>query len=220
MIQRMSFYIIQPVQQYKTGVNFARKKISDIRKAWETKYGASYQAEVDSIPYLDQELEKKFDDINLNNLQEEQKMTAIDETGLTETLKQTKSLLAEKPRLAFQDEKDDVTVICEAIEFKAEKVFFKIRIKNNSSSHFLTGVMNLIINKKGERPLVNYPFFISSRPIILPAKEFVILYGTKDIQVEKGDSLTFELIDRYKRIRFAIKILVKIISLRKKRSSK
>jgi hypothetical protein len=200
------YKLYNPNQYSEDPILFAKTKIKAIRDYLTRVKGSAYQADVDSIPYLDQELEQKYEDLNFKKLPAEQIMVALDTISLVETIKQTKEFVSEKSRLKLQDSAAGVRLSCETINFIGGRMFVKLKIRNYSESDFLTGQMYLSVKKKGGALIKNYPDYISSRPIVLPGKEFAFIYGTKDVSLEKNDSLVFELSDRYNKKNFTINI--------------
>lgn len=201
--------------QYSKKIADAKKKIEDIRSYWSrTKKG--YQPEIDSIPYLMQDLEKKYPDINYGSIRAEQIMVALDTQKVEDAIKVTRELIAEKPRLTFSDSINNIKASCEGIKFIGEKAYYKVRIQNNDTTDFLTGVMSVNHVKKDGSITKNYPDYVSSFPIILPGKEFFIVYSAKNIEVGDNESLSFEINDRLKKVKLGIPIPGKIYNEEKK----
>jgi tetratricopeptide (TPR) repeat protein len=185
-------------------IDFAKKKIQTIRDLFTRTKGSAYQLE--AIPYLNQDLEKKYESINFNAPPDEQEMEKIDSSTYNELVKNSKSLLSEKPKLSLQDSANNVKLTCESISFKGDKVYYRLKIQNNSPDEFLTGVMQLSAIKKDGSVIKNKPGYISAFPIVLPGKEFFIVYEAKDIDVTDKEALYFELSDRLKKTKLKIDV--------------
>jgi hypothetical protein len=190
--------------QYSTKIESAKKKISDIRSYWN-RTRQNYQPLVDSIPYLAQEFESKYPTINFN-VRKEQQFTVLDSIPVSEAVRITKELLKENPKFAFRDSINNVTVSCDAIKFIKEKAYYRIKIQNNDTTDFLMGTMAINHIKKDGATVKNYPDFISAFPIILPGKEFTIVYSAKDLDVQNEERLAFEINERLKKLKFTIPI--------------
>jgi|GEM_PF-3146761 len=183
--------------QFNAGakIDFAKKKIDAIRAYLTRTKGSYYQLE--AIPYLSKDLEKKYESINFTAPPEEQAFIKINSDGYNESIKTGKELLAEKPRLTIADSSANIKLTVQAISFKEGDAYFKFVITNNSSAEFLTGPMQLSLVKKNGT-VKSDPAYISSFPIILPGKEFVIVYKTKVIEVNDKDVLFLDINDRLK----------------------
>ncbi len=84
---------------------------------------------------------------------------------------------------------------------------------------FLTGAMQLNLIKKNGNTIKNNPNYISSFPIVLPGKEFFIVYVTKEIFVDDKDILSFNLTDRLKKNALKVSIPGSSYNEEKKRGS-
>jgi hypothetical protein len=185
-------------------IDFAKKKIETIRQYLTRIKGSTYQLE--AIPYLNQDLEKKYESINFSAPPDEQVMAKIDSAGYNESVKASKELLTQKPRLSLQDSSNNIKLTCESISFKGDKVAYRFKIQNNSTEEFLTGPMQLSVIKKDGSVVKDNADFISSFPIVLPGKEFFIVYQTKDVAVTDKEALYFELSDRLKKTKLKVDV--------------
>ncbi|MDB5246235.1 MAG: hypothetical protein JWQ40_629 [Segetibacter sp.] len=193
---------------------FAKKKIQTIREYLARTKGSSYQ--VEEIPYLDQELEKKYEAINFTAAPDGQGYSATDSADYNENIKLSKELLATNARLDLLDSSNNVKLGCQSISFKGEKAFFKFVVQNNDTEEFLTGAMLLSLIKKNGATTKIYPRYVYPFPIILPGKGFSILYVAKDQEVKDDDKLSFELNDRLKKKKLTISIPGNIYNQEKK----
>ncbi|MCW3105914.1 MAG: hypothetical protein JWQ09_420 [Segetibacter sp.] len=202
--------------QFNAGakIDFAKKKIQAIRDYLSRTKGTSYQLE--SIPYLDQDLEKKYESINFTSLPEGQVYAHTDSADYNENIKISRDLLKEKPRLTVVDSIDNIKLACQTLSFKGDRVFYKVLIHNDDSTEFLTGPMQINLIKKDGSTGKNYASYISSFPIILPGKEFLIVYVAKDQEVNDEDTLAFEVTDRLKKKSAHLSIPGKIYNQEKK----
>lgn len=195
-------------------IDEAKKKIQAIRQYLTRTKGSSYQPE--AIPYLDIELEKKYEAINFTAPPEEQVIDKTDTALYSEYANLGKELLSEKSNLSLTDSSNHIKLTCEAIKFKNEEVLYKFHIQNNDTAEFLTGPMRFTLIKKNNLTVKNNLNYVSSFPIVLPGKEFYFVCGAKDIDVNDEESLTFELSDRLKRNHFEISILGAVYNQEKK----
>jgi tetratricopeptide (TPR) repeat protein len=185
-------------------IDFAKKKIQTIRDYLTRIKGSTYQLE--AIPYLNQDLEKKYESINFSAPPDEQVMEKIDTPAYNESIKFGKDILAQKPRLSLQDSSNNIKLTCESISFKGDKVCYRFKIQNNSTDEFLTGPMQLSAIKKDGSVIKENADYISSFPIVLPGKEFFLVYQTKDVAVTDKDALYFELSDRLKKTKLKVDV--------------
>jgi hypothetical protein len=133
-------------------------------------------------------------------------MVALDAQSADDAIRITKELIAEKPELSFFDSVNNTKLICQGIKFMKEKAYYKLLIQNNDTTDFLTGTMVLNQLKKDGSIVKNYPDYISAFPIVLPGKEFFIVYAAKDLEVSDDETLKFEMNDRLKKIKLGISI--------------
>lgn len=200
--------------QYNQKIEESRKKIEDIRRYLSTKKGIAYQAE--AIPYLDQDLEKKYESLNFSAPPEEQVYAATDSANYNENIRFSKELLTTNGRLNVLDSMDNIKVSCPAIGFKGDKAFYKLGIQNRDAEEFLTGTMLITLIKKDGTSIKNYASYISSFPIIQPGKEFFIIYVTKDQEIRDDEKTSFDLTDRFKKKKLHISISGSLYNQEKK----
>jgi tetratricopeptide (TPR) repeat protein len=198
-------------------IPFAKTKINTIREYLTRVKGAAFQLE--AIPYLNQELEKKFENINVSAPPDDQ-IIIRDTIAFNESAQLSKSILSEKPRLTLDDSSNYVKVTCQNITFKGDKAYYKFLIKNSDKTEFLTGQMQLSLVKKDGTVTKSNPHFVSAFPIILPGKEFVVLYAAKELEVKNNDTLLFELSDRLKQNKLKISIPGSVYNKEKNPDSK
>ncbi len=196
---------------------FAKKKILAIREYLTRTKGAAYQLE--AIPYLNKDLEKKYESINFTAPPDEQSIARLDSTTLADLVTSGKAILAEKPRLDLQDSSANVKLTCQSISFKGDNVFFKLLIQNKDAEEFLTGPMQVSLIKNKTSPIKSKASYISAFPIILPGKEFFVVYVTKDQAVNDADTLSFDLTDRLKKKKLHITIPGSVYNQEKKLKS-
>ncbi len=201
----------------KGKIDFANKKIKDIRNYLTRIKGNSYQPE--PIPYTDQELKIKYPKLDFSKPPSDQVFDRIDSTKLIENFKISKEVLAENSRLALSDSADNLKMTCQSISFKGENVYFKLCIKNYDSSDFLSGPMQLSVIKKDKSVIALRPAYVSNFPIILPKKEFFIVYVTKANKINNDDQLTLEMKDIFKNKKIKINISGSVFNQEKSRQS-
>ena len=188
-------------QYSKNPVGRAKNKIEQIRAAWKKE---NYHPTIDSIPYLDQDLEEKFPSLNIKSIAE-QKWDAIDNAGASESISYSKAMNAEKPRLALEDNLDSAKITIEAINFAKGKIFIKVRINNNSTvNDFITGAMNLSSGKKN-KTVFFYPDYIFARPIIKPGNQYTTIYSSKE-PPSGDDGFFFDVYERQTNKMLRVKI--------------
>ncbi len=186
--------------QFSKNINFARKKRKDIQDYWG-KTGVQHIA--DSLPYITEDFEKKYPAINIRSIPE-QNWEALDNTSIDESLNFAKSMLAEAPRLQLSDSVENAKITIEGLNFIKGKMYAKIKINNSDTSDFITGAMNINKGNKGKE-VKFYPDFISSRPVVLPGKQYFIIYSCKQA-VDNNEDLYFEMSERRKNITLRVKI--------------
>ena len=185
--------------QFNAGakIDFAKKKIQAIRDYLTRTRGASFQLE--PIPYLDQDIEKKYESISFTSPPEDQKYTATDSANYNENIRYSKEVLLEKTRSLVADSAENITISSQGVRFKGEKAFFKFLIRNGDANEFLTGAMQLTATKKDGSIIKSFPSYVSSFPIVLPGKEFAVVYVTKKLDLKDDDKISFSLTDRVKK---------------------
>ncbi len=191
--------------QYNAGakIDFARNKILDIRVYLTNKKGARYQLE--AIPYLNQDLEKKYESMNFAAAPNEVVMDK-DTAGVGDLKVKGRELLSAKPRLDIADSSGNIKAVVEAIDFVGDRAVFKLKLQNNTAAEYLAGPMQLSITAKGDEVAKLNPAYVSAYPIILPGKEFFILYATKAVELKDNQSLTFNITDRLKNTKIKVVI--------------
>jgi hypothetical protein len=210
LVYLKNFLNIIPDTSYLNTLQFTRKiedskqKIKSIRDYFARTKGSTYQCE--AIPYLDVELEKKYGSINFTALPDGQKVDSVDSATYDEYVKVSKEILLGKPDLSFPDSFNNVKLTCVAIKVKKGEAFYKFQIQNRDTTEFLTGSMQLDLVKKGGDTVRNNANYISSFPIVLPGKEFYIIYAAKDVPVSDDDVLSFDISDRLRNYNFRIAI--------------
>lgn len=185
-------------------LDFAKKKLKTIRDYLTRTRGSSYQPE--AIPYTDMELRTKYPNINFTPIPIGQLLDSVDSTSLATIIKTSKEVLTAKSDLSLSDSSANIKLVCESITTKDNNVYFKLRIRNNDTADFITGPMQLNVIKNDKTIKALQPVYVSSFPIVLPKKDFVIGYVTNSYKIEKGDQLAFELQDLMKEKKLKINI--------------
>jgi tetratricopeptide (TPR) repeat protein len=185
-------------------LEFAKKKLKTIRDYLSRTKGSSYQAE--AIPYTDMELRTRYPNINFTPIPIGQSMEPLDSASRSGISKISKEVLTRTGDLKLSDSSDNIKLTCESISSKDNNVYLKLRLKNNDTTDFITGPMQLNVIKKDKSVKALRPLYVSNFPIVLPKKEFVIVYATKTYQIDKGDQLAFELQDLEKNKKLKITI--------------
>jgi hypothetical protein len=185
-------------------IDDAKTKIQQIREYLTRTKGSKYQAE--AVPYLNVELEKKYEDINFSILPDGQKIDSVDSTTNENYINISNQLLLEKPQMSLADTSTKIKLTCVAIKFIKGETFYKFRIENNDTAEFITGPMQMILIKRGAEPVKMNANFISSFPIVLVGKEYYLVYAAKDVPVSDEDRLYFQLIDRLKKYNLKVSI--------------
>lgn len=199
-------------------IDFANKKIKTIRDYLTRIKGNSYQPE--AIPYTNLELKSKYSNINFSKPPADQLFEQTDSTKLNESIKISKEVLAEKPRLSLSDSSDNIKLTCQSISFKGENAYLKFCVRNNSISDFPSGQMQLSVIKKDKSVINLRPEFISDFPIVLPQKEFFIVYVTKANKINNSDDqISLEIKDVFKNKKIKINIPGKVFNQEKSRQS-
>ncbi|TDH28054.1 hypothetical protein EXU57_06215 [Segetibacter sp. 3557_3] len=192
------------LQYSEDPIGFAKNKIKTIRDYLTRTKGSQYQ--VEAIPFSNQELESKYANINFGVPPPEQLYDADQANNGEEKVAVCKTLLANKPNLQLSDSANNIKVVCEAISKKGSDAYFVLRLRNSGSSEFISGPVILTQQKKDKTTIHHKAGYISAFPIVLPGKEFSMVYQTKYFQPDKSDVLRLELADRLMKQKFSIRI--------------
>jgi tetratricopeptide (TPR) repeat protein len=166
-------------------------KIEKIRKYLTQKNGIFYQSE--AIPYTDLELNKKFPDVDFASALNQ---STLDTANSNVIITASKKLLVENPRLSLSDSAANIKLTCQSISVNDNYAYFKFCIRNYDSLDFVAGNMLLSVIKKDKSVQPVHPVYISDFPIVLlPKKEFFIIYVTKAPKINNGDALSFQMSD-------------------------
>ena len=185
-------------------LDFAKKKLKAIRDYLTRTKGDAYQPE--AIPYTNNELRIKYPNINFKPIPIGQILDPIDSASLATISNDSKSVLTGSSSLSLSDSSANIKLTCESITTKDNNIYLKLRIRNNDTTDFITGPMQLNVIKKDKTTKTLLPLYVSGFPIVLPKKDFVIAYATKDYQIEKGDQLHFEMQDLLKEKKLTLNI--------------
>ncbi len=160
-----------------------------------------------AIPYEHSQLVKKYPDINFEQTPPDQTYDPVDRKNRFINFDISKKILSDTSNLNLSDSANYVKAICKSISFDGSNAFIKISIKNNSLTDFLTGAMQLKVIKKNNNSIELNQRFISDFPIILPQKEFSLVYvANAAVNVEPNDKVIMEVNDRTRKIKLRINI--------------
>jgi len=128
----------------------------------------------------------------------------------------SKKILTDASSLDLSDSINYIKATCKSISFNGNNVFMKILIRNNSLTDFLAGRIQLSAIKKNSPPLELNQRFISDFPIVLPQKEFAVVYVSDASKaIVPTDVLVMEVNDRSNKIKLKINIKSVVYNMRK-----
>ncbi|HEX8278530.1 MAG TPA: hypothetical protein VF540_07535, partial [Segetibacter sp.] len=182
-------------------IEFAKKKITDLKNYMLRIKGEAYQS--DAIPYALDELQTKYPKLNFSVPPSDQVFNPAD--SIKENIANAKTILAKPAALKLADSVNNIKLTCQSISKKGNYVYLKLQIKNNDTKEFFTGAMQLGVNKK-DKVLNQNPTYISAFPIVLPGKEFSVIYAVKDFSIADSEKLLLEVSDRLKTMKLKINI--------------
>lgn len=185
-------------------IHDAQDKIKALRDALSRTKGSFYQAE--AMPYTNLELDKKFPKINVADIRAHQVFELSDATILSGIDSASEKILTERADSISSDSAANIKLICQSIKVKDDNMYLRLCIRNYSTYDFVTGPMQLTLVKKDKNLTTLRPVYISNLPIILPNKEFFIVFVTKTTKVNKGDKLIFEVNELLQKQKFRIHI--------------
>lgn len=185
-------------------IDFSRKKLKAIRDYLTRTKGSWYQPE--ALPYTDAEFKAKYPNLNFKKIPVGQKMDVIDSSGLVKVTNKGKMLLKEAPRLNISDSSAKIKIACQAVNVEDDNLYCKFSVRNYDTTDFLTGPLQLKLLKKDKSITALSPVYVSDFPVILPQKEFFIVYVSKAVNIGKSDRLTFELEDLFRTKKLEIEI--------------
>ncbi len=172
-------------------IEFAKRKIIDLRNYLNRQKGSTYQS--DAITYTPDDLSKKYPDVDFA----QSPQPIIGPTDKASLASAAKDVAAETPRLSLADSANGIKVTCVNITQTGEYTYFKFKILNSTSTDFLTGDMHISTTRK-KKNVPFEPVYVTAYPVVLPGKEFSIVYGCKPDNIASGENLVFQLNDRKK----------------------
>jgi tetratricopeptide (TPR) repeat protein len=196
-------------------IDFSKKKIKTIRDYLTRTRGSWYQPE--AVPYIDTELKTKYPNVNFKLVPIGQQLDPIDTSSLIIIKSEAKATLKESPRLNISDSSANTKMTLQSVDFKNNNLFCKVSIRNFDSTDFFTGPFLLTVVKKDKSTAPLQPVYVSDFPIILPMKEFIIVYVSKADKIQNGDGLSFEMEDLLKTKKLKMDIPGDIIAKENKR---
>ena len=198
--------VVAPVKKSKRNKSIApQSEVVPIPKQ-ETAINNNPLPKQGSKPYTIEELKSKYPNINFLALPPEQpfNQSAVE----SKNLQIYQTILSEKPRLNLSANNQDIKLICQGINFEETTAYTKLLIQNNSKSDFLTGAMMITWTRKKGNRIKLYPnhLFPSPLPVIKPGNEAFVIYVCKTYDILDEETLSFELIDRFNKIKLQINI--------------
>lgn len=201
---------VKDINPYTAGatykIGFAKNKIKQITNYLTRIKGPTYQLE--SIPYFEEELKQKYPGINFSAPPPEQ---VINTDTSTEVIAVSKQVLTGTGNFQLSDSVSNIKLTCQSIIKSGKYLYLKLNIINKDTSDFLTGTMQLGVDKNKKGQLLLNPVYITSFPIVLPGKEFSIVYVAEDYQTNEKENLFFELTNRFKNLRLKVLISNKVL---------
>jgi len=172
-----------------------------------------YQKE--PVPYTADVLRKKYPGIDFNDIPAGQMYDSTGKRNKSENYQLSRKAFT--PFLNISDSSNQVKLTCETITFSGKNAYIKLSIKNYSpTSDFLTGPLALTYIKKGGAVQQLHPSFVSDFPVVLPGKEYTILYVAEvPPAVDPQELLLFQMEDRMKKSKFKIYITGSIYNWQK-----
>jgi tetratricopeptide (TPR) repeat protein len=159
------------------------------------------------IPYSNEELKSKYPTIDFSLFPPAQH---FNKSGVyfKKNIQTRDTMVLEKPRLDSSAADQGIKLIGRGINFQDTIVFIKLLIRNYSKTDFLTGPMILTWAKNNGVLVKMEPYHLlpTSLPVIKPLHESFVTYVCKFNDILDEESLSFELTDRFNRIKLRLKI--------------
>ena len=181
-------------RQHTQKQEWVKDKMKQVRDYLTRQRGPRYQPE--AIPYLILELEKKYENINFNAPPPEQELSPEFKFDVRENSAVVKQVIKLPNTYNFSDSTAQVKVTCTAIKQLDNSTFIKVQVSNSSDKELLTGAMMLQEVMKGGKETKHLPLSISSFPIVLPGKQFYVVYEVPVINVKDDSKMFFHFTDR------------------------
>ena len=187
---------------------------SNINRADYSSANAYLQS--DPIPYSHADLIKKYPAINFDETPAGQTYDASDRKNRALNFYLSNRIIDEKGDINVYDSVNNIKAICKNIFFNESNSYIKLIVKNNGAADFLTGSLQLKLIKKNGTIIELNQRFISNFPVIMPKKEFPIIYVTNaSVDLDSTDILIMEVNDRIKKTKLRINIPVDIYNRQK-----
>ncbi|HEX5150736.1 MAG TPA: hypothetical protein VFW07_04780 [Parafilimonas sp.] len=149
---------------------------------------------------------KKYPDIDFYSSPPDQHFDTLLNYNIQNNLI-SREIMSLKPDLELTDSSNGVKIICQNIVGKHNYVYLKFLVQNYDSLEFLTGKMLLSYKPHDNKDSVKlYPNYVANYPIVLGARQKVLVYVTKPKTIGDNENLRFELVDRLDKRKFAISI--------------
>jgi tetratricopeptide (TPR) repeat protein len=147
----------------------------------------------------------KHPEIDFNAPPDDQRFDTIADYSVESKLI-SREIMSLKPEMNVTDSTSQVKLICQNIEFKGSKVYYKFLVQNYDSTEFLTGKMILTYHRRDGTEIEVLPNYVANFPIILAGRQKVLVYLAKLIPVANDENLTFQMSDRLNRMTLSLSI--------------
>ena len=159
------------------------------------------------LPLPAAELLKLHPDIDFTAVPERQKFTTDYYSHDTITnYEQSMLVIKQTARLRITDSLQQVSVTLENIGFSANNAYFKLVIRNYGNTEFITGNMQLSLQRK-DGTVVNYaPCYMSGFPYVLPGHYATVVYVARTARMADDEAFQLTVTERRKKTLMSLQI--------------
>lgn len=158
--------------------------------------------------YTQAELWKKYPNIVFGDPPEGQHMAGeyYVPADTAENYRVSRELITMPPWLdQHSDTVNNVSVTLQSMVFSGVNCYMRFLIRNQSKKDFLIGQMNLNWRKDNISHDL-FPCYVTGYPVVLPGKNFTMVYVSRAVNAEETDIFTFTLKDRFKKVALEIPV--------------
>ncbi len=159
--------------------------------------------------YTQAELWKKYPNIVFGDPPEDQHMAGeyYVPTDTAENYRVSTALINMAPWLdRHSDTINDVSITFQSMIFSGVNCYMRFVVRNQSKKDFLLGHMNLRWHKDSTSYHDLFPCYVTGFPVVLPGKEYTMVYVSRAVNAEESDWFTFSMRDRLKKIRLEVPV--------------
>ena len=159
--------------------------------------------------YTQAELWKKYPNIVFGDPPEGQHMAGeyYVPADTAENYRVSSLLISMPPWIdVHSDTINNVSVTLQSIVFSGVNCYMRFFIRNQSKKDFLVGQMNLNWDKGDKGSVDLFPCYVTGYPVVLPGKDFTMVYVSRAVNADDAEKFTFSLKDRFKKANFEVPI--------------